>query len=281
MSAWFSPHGESAGPLRAALQGDLGGVGSGWGRKPDSVDHVHDPQSGQITFRDGDESKQLVLPPPPSERVCRWCLGLLGGRIDACFNCEENAAALDGRLQQITAVSLYAKPGRLRDWLTFYKDDGEVLADAAAGRAIGAILRHFFVANEAWLTALCVDVAVVVPSTLRPPPHPLSVLLEREAVLPVELVPGLKRTTAELGHNRPNPSAFVVSEELIGKRILLLDDVYTSGARAQSAAFALREAGSTVVALCVVGRRYNLDYSADSAAVFGEQTAQPFNWIRE
>lgn len=239
---------------------------------------MHEPASAPISFAYGDEDSALILPPLPSDKVCTWCRGLLGGRVSACFNCEENAAALDGQVQAVTPISLYAKPGALRDWLTFYKDDGEVLADPNAGLAIESVVGRFLQHNSEWLHRIRPDLTIVVPSTLRPPPHPLAVLLQRTGAMPAEVSFALRRTTAELGHNRPNRDAFRTMADLHGMRIFLLDDVYTSGARAQSAAFALREAGATVVALCAVGRRYNPAYSEDSAEIYQHQAASPFSW---
>lgn len=239
---------------------------------------MHEPASEPISFAAGDEDSALILPPMPSEKVCPWCRGLLAGRVSACFNCEENAAALDGQVQAVTPISLYAKPGALRDWLTFYKDDGEVLADPNAGLAIESVLGRFLEHNSEWLQQIRPDLTIVVPSTLRPPPHPLAVLLQRTGASPAEISFALRRTTAELGHNRPNRDAFRTLEDLAGQRVLLLDDVYTSGARAQSAAFTLREAGATVVALCAIGRRYNPAYSDDSAEVYQRQAATAFSW---
>lgn len=239
---------------------------------------VHEHASQPISFAEGDENGALILPPLPSEKVCAWCRGLLGGRIGTCFNCEDNARALDGSVQPIVAVSIYSKPGTLRDWLTFYKDDGETLADPIAGQAVGRIFARFIERNPEWIDSLELDGAIVVPSTVRSPPHPLAVLLQTNGSMPFPILTGLSRTSGKLGHNRPNPNAFQVTPELAGKRILLLDDVYTSGARSQSAAFALRSAGATVAGLFVLGRRYNPDYSEDSATVYAEQQTASFSW---
>lgn len=242
---------------------------------------MHEDASQPINFVEGDEDRTLILPPVASDKVCSWCLGLLWGRVDACLNCEENAHALDGSVQAVVAVSLYSKPSPLRDWLTFYKDDGETLANPVAGNAIGQIFSRFIQHNAEWIAGLNLDGAIVVPSTLRPPPHPLAILLQSVGSIPFPILTGLSRTLEPLGHNAPHSRAFEVSPELIGKRILLLDDVYTSGARSQSAAFALRSAGATVAALFVLGRRYNPDYSADGAAVYQEQRRLPFTWCVE
>lgn len=247
-------------------------------RAPTSFSSAHEPAAAPISFRVGDEQVALVLPPGASEGVCVWCHGLLADRLDLCFNCDENSRALDGVVQPIIPISLYAKPSPLRDWLTFYKDDGDVAADPSARGAIGTVLERFFLENKAWVAGLGADGVIVVPSTLRPPPHPLAVLVRERGSLPFEVLNGLSRTTANLGHNQPNMDAFAASDDLHGKKILLLDDVYTSGARAQSAAYALRRVGAEIVALCIIGRRYNPGYSEQSSAVFRRQSAEPFNW---
>jgi len=242
------------------------------------LERVHDAADAPITFCVGDEDTALVLPPGAALGVCQWCHGLLAGRVDMCFNCDENSRALDGIVQPIIPVSLYAKPSRLRDWLTFYKDDGDVAADENAREAIGTVLERFFAENHEWANSLGADGAIVVPSTLRPPPHPLAVLLQARGSLPFDVTYGLSRTTENLGHNQPSKDAFAAAEDLRGRRILLLDDVYTSGARAQSAAYALRSVGAEVAGLFIIGRRYNPGYSEQSAAVFEQQSAAPFTW---
>ncbi|WP_143556954.1 hypothetical protein [Serinibacter salmoneus] len=229
----------------------------------------------------GDEDAELVLPPGNLAGVCPWCQGALAGKQARCVNCEENAGALGGTVEPIIPISLYAKPSPLRDWLTFYKDDGEAPADPLAREAIGTILERFFAENEAWISRLGADGLVIVPSTRRPPPHPLAVLASERIRPPLTVKSGLMRTTASLGHNKPNAQAFEVSRELHGRRIVLLEDVYTSGARAQSAAHALRCVDTQISALFVIGRRYNPGYSEQSNAVFARQKAMDFEWSAE
>lgn len=67
------------------------------------------------------------------------------------------------------------------------------------------------------------------------------------------LVPG----TIAVGHNSANDAGYRVTRHLSGERVLLVDDTYTSGARAQSAASALSIAGAHVVAIVPVGRVIN------------------------
>jgi hypothetical protein len=57
---------------------------------------------------------------------------------------------------------------------------------------------------------------------------------------------------------RPNPRAFAVPSAcrpaVSGARVLLLDDTYVSGSRAQSAAATLRRAGARSVLIVPLGR---------------------------
>ena len=67
---------------------------------------------------------------------------------------------------------------------------------------------------------------------------------------------------------RPNARAFSVADHasVRGARIVLLDDTYVSGARAQSAAAALRRAGARSAVIIPVGRVLRPDLVGAHAA---------------
>lgn len=244
-----------------------------------SLGHMHSPPESPISFEVGDEEGELILPGLPDLEVCPGCRGVINGPYAHCRNCRENAATLDGIVQEVVPISLYAKPSRLRDWLTFYKSAEETPQDPQALRAVGHILGRFLIENVAWLTALQPEAIVVVPSTMRPPPHPLSMVIETLRVVDVPVVPLLARTALPLGHNAPHRQAFRLAEgREAPARVLLVDDVYTSGARGQSAAYALREAGISVVGFCVIGRRYNPEWTPQAREVFERQKSAAFEW---
>jgi predicted amidophosphoribosyltransferase len=70
--------------------------------------------------------------------------------------------------------------------------------------------------------------------------------------------PLLQRSSGAIGHMRPNAQAFVVPGPRLSmvnrSRVLLLDDTYVSGARAQSAAAVLRLSGARAVLIVPLGR---------------------------
>jgi adenine/guanine phosphoribosyltransferase-like PRPP-binding protein len=58
-----------------------------------------------------------------------------------------------------------------------------------------------------------------------------------------------------------DPDRFL-AEPVPGGRILLLDDTWTTGASAQSAAMALRRAGASSIATVVLGRHINPEFES-------------------
>jgi len=122
-----------------------------------------------------------------------------------------------------------------------------------------------------------VDGIVVVPSTDRKPPHPLgSVLASLE--LDVPLLPWLMRGPGNVGFRRPVPDGFVATASVPPARVVLADDVYTTGARANSAAHALHSAGVDVAGIVVLARRVNTSYDPQAQAMWDRQTDRPFHW---
>ena len=94
----------------------------------------------------------------------------------------------------------------------------------------------------------------VVPST-RPEraEHPLEAVIRR-TIFRDELAQLLTRTGEPSGHNEPNPAAFAPVGDVQRRRVLIVDDTFTTGARVQSVAAALMNAGATVVAAVPIGR---------------------------
>ncbi len=128
-----------------------------------------------------------------------------------------------------------------------------------------------------------------VPSTSRPPPAPLDRIngLGAHVLRALAGTSGgdsplwgpdvLGRTGQPIGHMAPHPGAFEVptwAAPLVSRhRVLLLDDTYVSGARAQSAAAALRRAGASRVLIVPLGRVIRPDRLPEHAALLARSRA--------
>lgn len=115
------------------------------------------------------------------------------------------------------------------------------------------------------------------PSTNRADPHPLVGIIA-SLRLDVPTAALLRRGSGDLGFNKPARDGYQALPHIQSLRVLLVDDVYTTGARANSAALALRDAGHSVVGLLVIARRLNPDYHAGVQELWDRQLAAGFSW---
>jgi predicted amidophosphoribosyltransferase len=159
-------------------------------------------------------------------------------------------------------------PGPLYRVLLAYKESPVEEVRLHFSRRVGALFSAFFAEHLACATTAIgggVDLVVPVPSSSRPGGAPLERAEGLAHVAVSALAPEarwlpsvLQRAGGEIGHMRPNAGAFAVPPSLRaavhGSRALLLDDIYVSGSRAQSAAAALRLCGATTVLIVPLGR---------------------------
>jgi len=223
-----------------------------------------------------DSFDDLRLPPAQGVGICPICRGLNYTEEKLCAECTHISESLQRDLLPASPITMYAKPSAMREWLTYYKETAEAPEDPAAQAALKHLLGVYMPAITA-ANETGVDLACVVPSTVRQAPHPLVKVFEH-VPLPGRLVPGPSRTSAPISHNNPNAEAYAVEPERFdGHRVLLLDDVYTTGARAQSAREALTRAGAHVVGLVVIARRINPEYREEAAVLWNHLSAVPFS----
>lgn len=221
-----------------------------------------------------------VTVPMQGPDVCPVCRGHRDETQSLCDSCTVCHKIL-GSLRPVLPVSLYAKPSTMRDRLRDYKDSDDASTRRQLSREVAALVERFFIQHSESLPHRLGswDVVCIVPSTDRVPPHPLVRALSDHSagsLGPFEQL--LRRGPAEIAHRMPDRRAFEPATAVAGRRVLLLDDVFTTGARSQSAAFALREAGAEVPAIVVVARRINPDWRPEVAEWWDRQLAIPFAW---
>ena len=175
-----------------------------------------------------------------------------------CWSCAETDRQLSRPCPLVVPVSLYAISSQLHHYLRHYKSGGFPSREQDFSLKVVSLLCHFLGKHRSCIAAQARGdwgVVTSVPSSGgRRGEHPFVRALRYvpsffDAYEPL-LVPG----TIAVGHNRASDAGFGVTRRLDGERVLLVDDTYTSGARAQSAASALSIAGAHVVAIVPVGR---------------------------
>jgi hypothetical protein len=219
---------------------------------------------------------------PPAARqssgLCAFCRGPARPGSRHCYHCRRYQEYLPGLLPDAIAPVAYApKGGQHATNLWLYKSTRP--GAGAARAALSALLLVFLrdhgpcVWREAGMSRP--TVAAVVPSRrARPGTHPLQEMAGRYLMLPwIRLRLDCSEDPSSCD---PDPGRFT-TERIAGASVLLLDDTWTSGASATSAAAALRLAGARSVALVVLGR--HLDARAAGSDRFSPAT-MPFRpWL--
>lgn len=240
-----------------------------------TVEEVTDPHLGTYT------------PPPRSGvGVCRICHSWTGtrgdgSRYDICSSCRDTRR-VTRPLSLIVPFSLDVVTGQFHGVLWGYKNSRSESARARLSIQVAAIISRFLrdhggcirrVAGREW------DTVTIVPSSGdRAGTHPLEMAVRMGRAQRDLYLSLLERTEVELGHRHADESAYRVTQEVEGRRILLIDDTFTTGARLQSAASALSLAGADVVAGVVVGRVVRPDYAPEAQALWEEQRALRFDF---
>ena len=215
----------------------------------------------------GRHAPWLRAPLPAGPGCCAVCRGPVRPGFRRCFQCSLHTDGAAGMLADIVVPVSYAVAGTAYAralWL--YKSDA---AQQAAARALLRDLLLVFLHDHGrcvWArtgVAAPSHVAVVPSGRGRTGRHPLRTLVEPYLALPwAELVID-PREPVQARDLRPG--RFRAAGRLAGAAVLLLDDTWTSGASAQSAAIALRRAGARRVAVVTLGRHVNpRDRDADS-----------------
>ncbi|HLN42743.1 MAG TPA: hypothetical protein VK215_09830 [Acidimicrobiales bacterium] len=215
--------------------------------------------------------------PPGGPGVCATCHGPARDGRRECWCCRAVAAALGHGPgpSPVVPVALCRTGDRLHSVLRGYKDAPAVAARRHFARGLGVHLAGFLSAHGACIAKAAGshwDSVAVVPSSARnpgarcrlSPPHPLAEVLGSIPHLSGLASVEISRGPGSVDHLAPAAKAFEVAGEAAGRRVLLVDDTWVTGARMQSAAAALVEGGAQVVAMVVAGRAVG---SVDPASV--------------
>jgi hypothetical protein len=193
--------------------------------------------------------------PEPGPGVCASCRGPARRGFARCFHCGLHAESAPGLLADVVVpVACAPKGSRLATDLWLYKSERTGSREAGAGLLAMLLVFLHDKAPGIWRAAAAVPTcACVVPSGRgRPGPHPLQALVHGRLALPWAAL--VARPGGDPWARALDPGRFGAPRPLDGAAVLLLDDTWTSGGTAQSAAVALKRAGARWVAVVVLGR---------------------------
>ncbi len=206
-----------------------------------------------------------------------------GRLIDGCAERVMDGWTQAGRSIEVVApISYSVAHEQLHHALAAYKRvAGEVGRQLSL--QLAAVLWRYLAAHEPCVARAAgissFDLVTTVPSgdRARDESHPLRRIVG-EVVAPTrdrhrQL---LRRSEVTVGAHTFHPQKFVAGGALNGQSVLLIDDTWTTGGSARSAAAALRAVDSGPVAVVVIGRHLNREWHENDRRLRG--ICGPFDW---
>lgn len=214
----------------------------------------------------------ISLDPTPADlrslpARCRVCHRPLPRAFALCFCCDTLVAQLRMPLVPVVDMGEFRVGDRTHRRLRGYKDAPTVeirhrYRDDLVAMAVRWLGEHGppHGGRLVWPW----DAVATVPSSRRPGRPPVDAIVDRVPDLARPLRLRLTRGSRPTGHLRADRFGFDLTPDvdrpaLRSLRVLVLDDSVVTGARAQSAAAALRLGGAGVVGVLALGRAVGID----------------------
>ncbi len=219
----------------------------------------------------------FLMSPRHGPGVCEVCFNLTDG-YEQCYACAHGQQWLDC----VVPISYSIGREQLHHALASYKRrDGETARRLRA--ELAAVLWRFLSGHERCLAeaipTAAFDLVTTVPSgnPERDLTHPLRQIVG-ETVAPTRdrHVKLLSRSDVACPAREFSAERFRPVRQLDGEAVLLIDDTWTTGASAQSAAAALKGAGAGAVGAVVIGRHLNRDWHENDRRL--RRVPRPFDW---
>jgi hypothetical protein len=215
--------------------------------------------------------------PPETADVCSVCLTFTEGH-DTCYQCQWGTRFADA----VLPISYSVHFGQLHTALAQYKRAG-----GTVGRRfqieLAAVLWRFLREHERCLARAAgtsaFDIVTTVPSSdpERDVGHPLRRIVAADVGATRDrYVPLLARSGTVVEARTVDPGKYNADRDLHGEAILLIDDTWTSGANAQSAAGALKTVGAGAVGVLVIGRHVQESFRGNAARL--RALPRRFDW---
>jgi predicted amidophosphoribosyltransferase len=222
--------------------------------------------------------ENFLLNPRPGRGICQRCFTFVEQAYTTCYPCRQ----MMPMLEVYVPVSYSIAHGQLHRALAGYKRAGGRTARRLQ-LGLAAVLWRFLAAHEACLAAAAgvsaFDLVTTVPSGDR----------HRDLIHPLpEIVGGLvtptrdryerilARSTKPVAERAFDREKCTVSRRLDDACVLLIDDTWTTGASAQSAAAAMLDSGAAAVAAVTICRHINPEWGDTEERL--SELPRGFNW---
>jgi predicted amidophosphoribosyltransferase len=221
--------------------------------------------------------------PPPGTGICATCKTFVDGEhYSTCLACSRQPSLLDA----VVPITYSAHLGQIHTALRTYKEPGSADVKRFASIRLTAILWRFLAAHEACIAAAAgierFSMVTTVPSSSKERDERGSLRQIVEWCAPIEQrFQRVIAPTDEVGPGRGyDERRYAATAALDGKSVLLVDDTWTGGGHAQSAAYTLREAGAVKVGFVAIGRHVRPDWQVSGASCEQLLAALPnrFRW---
>jgi predicted amidophosphoribosyltransferase len=228
---------------------------------------------------------------PSSAGVCAVCHSFVAGDWPLCYQCNQAVRLLPKTADALGFVALAVKGEQLARDLSVYKNSQSLQARTRPRLGLAAVLWRWMESHERCLATEAgtdgFQVVTTVPSTSGREQHPL------DHVVGTMVQPTADRFRSLL-RRRPNDTGGrefgvdrfeVINGGGAGNSVLIIDDTFTSGSHAQSAAAALKDSGAESVAVLCIGRHFNRqqdgeEYRQAADAYYRRSRVLGWNWDR-
>jgi predicted amidophosphoribosyltransferase len=199
--------------------------------------------------------ENLMLAPRPGPDICVRCFNFTDG-YELCYACAQNPSVIDA----IAPISYSVGNEQLHHTLASYKRLAGEVAERLTVQLAAVLWRYLDVherciARAAGAPRFALVTTVPSGDGQRDEDHPLRRIAGELAGPTRERhVRLLRRSETAVGARAFDPDKYACMRRLRGEAVLLIDDTWTTGANAQSAAAALKGANAGPVACVVIGR---------------------------
>jgi hypothetical protein len=221
----------------------------------------------------------FMVSPRAGTDVCGICFNFTDGYTQ-CFACANQERWLDA----VAPISYSVAREQLHHALASYKRLSGGVARRIAVE-LAAVLWRYLAGHEQCVArasrTAAFELVTTVPSggPVGDDGHPLRTIVA-ELVAPTRdryerLV---RRSNADLPPHEFDRERYLAIRPLAGESVLLIDDTWTTGANAQSAAAALKAAGAGPTAAVVIGRHLNREWHQNDRRL--REMSGLFDWRR-